>query len=45
MAEIARKVAGEYVKIDALAWKKEQQESAIIVVFEVFTVSLVWGWC
>jgi hypothetical protein len=41
-AEIAPKVAGEHVKIDALAWKKEQD--SVILVIVVFTGSHVWGW-
>jgi hypothetical protein len=51
IAEIAPKVAGEHLKIDALAWKKEQDSVIFFVVVVVFTmlrlvavVRHVWGW-
>jgi hypothetical protein len=45
IAEIAPKVGGEHFKIDALAWKKEQDSViSVIVVGGVFTtVRHVWG--
>ena len=51
IAEIAPKVAGEHIKIDVLAWKKEQDSVIIIRVVAIFTMlrlvaveSHVWNW-
>jgi hypothetical protein len=43
-AEIAPQVAGEHVKIDALAWKKEQDSVLFVVPVVITTASHVWGW-
>ena len=45
IAEVAPKVAGEHLKIDVLARKKEQDSVIFIFVFTILAaVSHVWNW-